>query len=290
MPLYRINKDLTVEKVKISQFNSEKEIQKLVEKNIENFFGMRLLESEYSIPNGRMDSLCIDENGIPVVIEYKKKKDLSAIIQGLFYVDWLKTNRRTFEMIVREKVGKDTEVDWKILPGLLIIAEEFDQKELSAINQINASVELVKYSYYGELVSFESLNLSKRVTSIPEPTKPQTEQLINSEDISIENVLAKGTERIKDIILNIRDWIFELSDEINEAVKPSMLCYKSNGKGLVWLQPIKKRFKIYLRKGEYSDNLNLGWGGYPELNIGEDQWDDKMFEYVKVVISQAYEN
>ena len=143
MALFRISQEKNIETVKRISFIKEKELQELVEDNMEKFFGIKFLETEYSIPNGRIDSLCIDESQTPVIIEYKKHRDLSAIIQGLFYLDWLRTNKRTFEMIVREKLGTSS-VDWKSTPRLIIIAEDFDKKEISAINQINANVELKK--------------------------------------------------------------------------------------------------------------------------------------------------
>ena len=39
----------------------EKELQNLIEDNMEKFFGVRFLKSEYVITNGRMDSIGIDE-------------------------------------------------------------------------------------------------------------------------------------------------------------------------------------------------------------------------------------
>jgi hypothetical protein len=141
-----------METVKKQSFTKEKELQVLIERNMEEVFGIRLLESEYPIPNGRIDTLGLDKNALPVVIEYKKKQDLgNAIIQGLFYIEWVKQNKRTFEMLVREKLGKDTRVDWTLALRLIIIAEAFDPKEISAINQIRANVELRKYSFYGEM-------------------------------------------------------------------------------------------------------------------------------------------
>lgn len=152
MPLFRINKSSKMETVKKQSFTKEKELQVLIERNMEEVFGIRLLESEYPIPNGRIDTLGLDKNALPVVIEYKKKQDLgNAIIQGLFYIEWVKQNKRTFEMLVREKLGKDTRVDWTLALRLIIIAEAFDPKEISAINQIRANVELRKYSFYGEM-------------------------------------------------------------------------------------------------------------------------------------------
>lgn len=292
MPLYRITSDNKIENVKISQFSKEKDLQLFVDQNMEFLLGIKFLESEYSIPNGRIDSLSIDEMGVPVVIEYKKKKDLSAIIQGLFYIDWLRNNRRTFEMIVREKLSDKIEVDWRTAPRLLIIADEFDQKEATSINQINASVELIKYSYYGDLISFDQISISKNTSNYTNTTQYQAKPTLDNEILSIDSVLAKGSARIKDIILKLRDFVFDISDEIDEKVKSSMIAYYSNGKGMIWIQPFPNKFVIHLRKGEYDNKYNFikpdGWGGYPELHVGVDQFNDEIENYVKEIITQAY--
>ena len=58
-----------VERLVPTQVLLEKELQNLIENNMEQFFGVRFLYSEYSIPNGRMDSIGIDENNCPVIFE-----------------------------------------------------------------------------------------------------------------------------------------------------------------------------------------------------------------------------
>lgn len=50
----------------------EKELQTIIEQNMITFFGITFLKSEFSIPNGRIDSLGIDENYCPVIFEYKR--------------------------------------------------------------------------------------------------------------------------------------------------------------------------------------------------------------------------
>ena len=45
----------------------ERELQTLIENNMDTFFGVRFLKSEYVITNGRMDSIGIDENNCPVI-------------------------------------------------------------------------------------------------------------------------------------------------------------------------------------------------------------------------------
>lgn len=53
----------------------EKSIQTLLEQHLEAFLGVRFLASEYATDKthiGRIDTLGIDENNSPVIIEYKR--------------------------------------------------------------------------------------------------------------------------------------------------------------------------------------------------------------------------
>ncbi len=119
---------------------------------------------------------------------------------------------------------------------------------------------------------------------------------ISNEDeiLSLDSVLERGSDKIKEIILKLRDWIFEISDEIDERVESSMISYYSNNKGMVWIRPSSNRLTIFLRKGKYDNKYQLikydGWGGYPELNFGGEQFDDQIENYVKSIILQAYNN
>jgi len=78
----------------------ERDLQGLVEANMPALLGARFLASEYSTGpahGGRIDSLGIDENGAPVVVEYKRGRDPGVITQGLYYLAWLTDHRAEFE-------------------------------------------------------------------------------------------------------------------------------------------------------------------------------------------------
>lgn len=57
-------------------FNLERELQNLIENNMQEFFGVTFLQSEFSIKGGRMDNIGLDENNCFVIFEYKKIKIL----------------------------------------------------------------------------------------------------------------------------------------------------------------------------------------------------------------------
>lgn len=80
LKLFKING--TVEELKSKSVTIEKELQRIIEKNMQDFFAVRFLASEYRIDNGRMDSIGIDENNCPVIFEYKRSSSENVTIKG----------------------------------------------------------------------------------------------------------------------------------------------------------------------------------------------------------------
>ena len=86
--LFNINK--TVKEYQSGTVTLEKELQTVIENNMNTFFGVTFLASEYrTTDGGRMDSIGIDENHCPVIFEYKRSMKENVINQGLFYLNWL---------------------------------------------------------------------------------------------------------------------------------------------------------------------------------------------------------
>ena len=83
----------------------EKSVQTFFEKNLQALLGVRFLASEFVTSNGRIDSLGLDENGSPVILEYKRASNENVVNQGLFYLDWLMDHRKDFQWLVLEKLG-----------------------------------------------------------------------------------------------------------------------------------------------------------------------------------------
>ena len=74
MALFQLNSG-NVKKVPPKKIDLERNIQKIFEENLDEILNITFLASEYSISlGGRIDSLGIDNNGSPVIIEYKKDK------------------------------------------------------------------------------------------------------------------------------------------------------------------------------------------------------------------------
>jgi len=85
LKLFRIGRS-GVTQLQGSSVTLEKSLQTLMEKNLETLLGVRFLGSEYSTGpkhGSRIDTLGIDENGCPVIIEYKRTLNENVTNQGL---------------------------------------------------------------------------------------------------------------------------------------------------------------------------------------------------------------
>ncbi|MEU8543229.1 DUF5655 domain-containing protein [Streptomyces sp. NPDC048717] len=133
---------------------AEADVQALVESAMESMLGVRFLATEYStgpVHGGRIDSLGLDENGAPVIVEYKRATDPGVLSQGLFYVAWLMDHREEFEALVRERLGSATAagVLWST-PRLICVAGGFTRYDLHAVREHRRSIDLVRYTMLGE--------------------------------------------------------------------------------------------------------------------------------------------
>jgi hypothetical protein len=138
----------------------EKSLQTIMEKNLETFLGVGFLESEYTTGKthgGRIDTLGLDENGCPVIIEYKRAINENVINQGLFYLDWLLDHKGEFKLLVLEKMGKQKaeQIDWTG-PRLICVAASYTKYDEHAVKQINRNIDLIKYCQFGaDLIALE---------------------------------------------------------------------------------------------------------------------------------------
>ncbi|HOM73121.1 MAG TPA: DUF91 domain-containing protein, partial [Armatimonadota bacterium] len=137
--LFNIEKE-PIRELKSKSVALEKSLQTLIEKHLEDFLGIRFLASEYSTGakhGGRIDTLGLDENGCPVVIEYKRAVNENVVMQGLFYLNWLMDHRGDFKLLVMDRLGNNVaeSIVWG-MPRLLCIAGDFTKYDEHAVQQM----------------------------------------------------------------------------------------------------------------------------------------------------------
>lgn len=205
----------------------EKTLQGLIEANMPTFLDVRFLASEYKTGKthrGRIDSLGLDENGCPVIIEYKRHSTENVINQGLFYLDWLLDHQAEFRWLVMEKLGKEVaeQIEWTGT-RLLCIAADFTRYDEHAVQQIPRNIELLRYKLFGddllllELVNAQSVPDATAVKPMAadtqaEPTAPKPV----GKDKSLAEQLASASPEIQATYTQMVSYLMSLGDDVQE--------------------------------------------------------------------------
>ncbi|TQF02000.1 hypothetical protein E6W39_06565 [Kitasatospora acidiphila] len=184
----------------------ERELQRRVEGALEEMLGVRLLASEYSTGDwhrGRIDTLGLDEDNVPVIIEFKRGRDAGIITQATSYLVWMKAHRHEVEALVRRRLGNKVAgaVDWR-RPRVICVAGEFSRHDRAAasLHQREHRVDLVRYRVFGpdlltlQLVEtvpgfgvpMESAELVSEVAAEPEATAT-----LASDQVEVPETLAE---------------------------------------------------------------------------------------------------
>lgn len=113
MPLFQITKD-DVASVAQSDFEDERSLQRLIERNLKTVFNFRFVATEFStgsVHAGRIDTLALSEDGNPVILEYKRVASSELVNQSLFYLAWLQDHHGDFEMAAQRTLGPEVDID-----------------------------------------------------------------------------------------------------------------------------------------------------------------------------------
>lgn len=201
----------------------EKQLQSLIEAQMPAFLGVRFLASEYATGKthkGRIDTLGLDENGCPVIVEYKRHSNENVINQGLFYLDWLLDHQAEFRWLVMEKLGKDLAdaIDWAGT-RLLCIAADFTRYDQHAVQQIPRNVELLRYKLFADdLLLLELVNTVSvaDVTAGKHDAESGGKPKAVSKDKTFDEQLALATPAIRTVYEALSSFLLSLGDDVQE--------------------------------------------------------------------------
>lgn len=290
----------------------EKALQELIESQMDAFLGVRFLATEYGTgakQRGRVDSLGLDENGCPVIIEYKRHSNENVINQGLFYLDWLLDHKADFQLLVMKKLGKEEaeKIEWSGT-RLLCIAADFTRYDEHAVAQINRNIELIRYKLFGddlllfELVNGASAGSTQVVSEVDEPplvAKP--ERVLAASTLSMKthaDQIATASPELLALFEQTRSFILVQGDDIIEKPLKLYVAFRRL-KNFVCMSLISKQnphvfltlrldpSSVELEKGFTRDVTNIGHWGTGDLEVVLRRTAD--LERAKPLIERAYQ-
>jgi predicted transport protein len=240
----------------------EKSLQTLFEANLEALLGVRFLASEFSTTHGgRIDSLGLDENGCPVILEYKRATNENVINQGLFYLDWLMDHRKDFQWLVLERLGKATAeaVDWAA-PRLICIAGDFNKYDDHAVKQIQRNIELIRYRRFGgDLLMLDLVaTTSAKWTPSTSGATGGTATMIKYKTVS--TVLAELDVAIIDRFEALRSFLMALGDDVTETTLQFYIAFKRiKNFACVEFRPTTGKILIYVKVDPSGVSIEPGF-------------------------------
>ena len=236
MDLYNLKKN-KLQEVKRVPFKLEKEIQKLIEENVENLFSLEFISSEFSVGGFRLDSLCFDnQTNSFVVIEYKKGSSYSVIDQGYSYMSIMLNNKSDFILEYIEKTGKPLkkdEVDFS-QSRIIFISQSFNSYQKNSVNFKDVPFELWEIKQY----SNGTVSLNQHLSSSRE---------------SIQKIEGGKSSLIKDVGKEVKS--FDESDhtrKMNKTMLEVWEIFKSKLIELEGVEIVPKRLYITPMYGNKS--------------------------------------
>lgn len=310
MAIFEIN-DGKAQRVRLGEFKLERDLQKLVEENLETIFNCKFIATEYATGNvhsGRIDTLALSEDGNPVIIEYKKVASSELINQSLYYLHWIKDHQGDFEIAARKVLAPDIEVDWSEI-RVICIAPEFKKYDLHAVQVMGANIELWQYRIYENGI----LNIEE-VYKKTHPTSSQEEMSYGEKNpvmveagkkaaltrksgtYTLEQHMEGLPDNVAELFDMVRKYIINLDSTIEETPKKNYIAYKTS-QNFVCIQFYKKKLALYLKlnpdevsplPSQGRDVSNVGHFGTGDFKLTLENNED--FEETKYLIVESFKN
>lgn len=308
MSLFKINGFL-VKRISTKELELEKNLQHLFEENLEEILNIVFLAHEYSTSfGGRIDTLGIDKNGAPCIIEYKKKRDDNVINQGLSYLRWLLDHQADFEALCHAKLSEDNkelakEIDWNS-PRVICIAESYNKFDTDTADIVPMNIELLRYRIYKEgILYLEPENYQKvristsKIIKNGKVRKEKESQLQKS--YRIEDHLKNINKETLNLFQEFREKVISIDRNIVEEAKKKYIAYKISTNNFVDVVVKQYGLKVFLniKTGQLNDPQKFArdlatpqpvghWGnGDYELRLESLKNIDDVF----VLIKQSYD-
>jgi len=311
MPLFEIaGQKLSV--LTQSNFALEKNLQAIIERNLETVFNCRLVQSEFPTGvqhSGRIDTLALSEDDNPVIIEYKKVESSELVNQSLYYLAWLKDHKGDFERAVQKALGNSIEVDWSEV-RVICIAPNYKKYDLYAVQMMGANIELWAYHLFeNRFLYLEKVLQTGYAPLASEEGQPE----INGKNpvmvaagkkaaltratgvYTFDEHLEGKSDEIKELAFAIQEFITGLDSAIQEVPKKNYIAYKIS-QNIVCMELQNQRVLLYLKLNpkEISnppkisrDMTGKGHYGTGDFEISVKSMED--FEIAKPYIVMAYQ-
>ena len=256
------NKGHTLTPIEGESFKLEKDIQSLVESNMDTLFGLEFVSSEFVIAEFRLDSLAFDEqNKSFVIVEYKKGHNYSVVDQGYSYLSVMLNNKADFILEYNEKKGMDkrlrkTDIDWTS-SRVIFVSPSFNTYQKNSVNFRDVPFELWEIKKFeGGLIAIEQCESSSN-ESIKKLSKEGSGSVIAkvSSEVKVlseEDHVNSLDDSIKPVWWALKAKLEEYSDTSFFPTK-AYISWKRDNTAVCWIKFRKKELRIEILRGNKKE-------------------------------------
>lgn len=303
MKLFTTSKN-KLQRVRPKKFKLEKDIQTLVEENLQELFNLQFVKTEFVVRNFRIDTLGFDqENNSFVIIEYKNNQNYSVIDQGYTYLSLMLNNKSDFilEYIedIDNTINRDN-IDWS-QSKVIFISPQFTEYQKQSVNFKDIPFEL------WEIKQFENglVGLVEHKTDSVESVKTlprDKDNVINK--VSKEVKVYTEDYHLYEKSKNRNQWVVDLYKELRKRItslgeveiKPlgTYISFRTNRpftdiviyqRGLYVIINLK-RGKLNDPNNETEDVSNVGHWGNGDYYVLVNRKSD--LDYIMFLINQSF--
>ena len=297
-------------------FELERDIQNLVEANLQQLFDLTFVTSEFKVGDFRIDTLAFDESSNSfVIIEYKKGNSYSVVDQGYSYLSTMVNNKAEFILEYNEKTNdvlKRNDVDWTS-SRVIFIAPSFNAYQRNSVNFSDVKFELWEIRKFEDgLVALEQIEStsSESIEKIAPVSEKSVISKVNSEvkTYSEEDHTSNMSEKVQKLWGRLRERLLELGSGSFNATQ-GYISYKSEATMVCFLKFRKSQINVDILRGHEKANGEFSRNFFtlddPKKLAQEKSWTRKSgdvgmsysipfkssesIDYVMFLIKQKYE-
>lgn len=301
MALYDISGDSLIP-IKKENFEKERHLQNLTEKNLNELFNLEFVASEFQVDNLRIDTLAYNpEIKSFVIIEYKKGKNYSVVDQGYTYLSLLLNNKAEFVLkynqVFNTNHGKEY-FDFS-QTSVMFISPSYTKYQLKSVEFKDISFELWKVTRFSNgTVLYDKINNTESNASIKEIKSEDTKKTTVNREIkkyTEEDMLSGKSDNICELYESFKEKILDEFDDIEINPTKFYIAFKANNKIVISLLVQSSSLKIWINlkkindpENKIRDVTNIGHHGIGNFEIKLKSEDD--FYYFMGLFKQAYDD
>jgi len=220
---------------------TERELEEIVRKHPDQLEDdLTYLDHQIMVGKGFMDVLCVDDKGVPVVIELKMGDDEGILMQALRYYDIVYRDRDRLVRQYSSRAKFSLEED----PRIVLVAPRFSEEVVKAARYVKPEIKLLEYEYLKSKSGDKGLNVKEVPIEAEEGYSPP---------VPVEKIVSYiNSPKLRELCKQVVQEILDLGEDIDEprGAGETVIRIRYRGRRLADISTRRSFFVVWYKKGD----------------------------------------